>query len=185
VKSLDMAWKLNRIAESMKGLETEGTTRIDWHCLTERERLLFDKITEIKERYWPQLPPDDVLKENHELFVKGIEIVARRTIDLFKEVMETAFFTTTQDEPIMDFIFTTRLYCFLHQMGRQDKRTRKEAELSEKYEKLEDFERAWKEYEEKLGDKTALWSPESFERFVHPLFEEVMNNSPNRANSCG
>ena len=80
------------------------------------KRLLFDKIIEIKERYWPQLPPADVLKENHASFVKGIEIVARRTIDLFKEVMKTAFFTTTQDEPIMDFIFTTRLYWFLSQM---------------------------------------------------------------------
>jgi len=44
VKSLDMARKLNRIAENMKEPETEGTTRIDWHCLTERERLLFDKM---------------------------------------------------------------------------------------------------------------------------------------------
>jgi len=168
-----MARKLNRIAENLKELEIEGTTRIDWHCLTERERLLFDKITEIKESYWPQLPPDDVLKENHGLFVKGIEIIARRTLDLFKDVMGTAFFTATQDEPIMDFIFTTRLYWFLHQMGRQDKRIRKEVELYEKYEKFEDFERAWKEYEEKLEDKTALWSPESFERFVHPLFERM------------
>jgi hypothetical protein len=78
VRSLDIKRKLNAIAENLKDLQIRETTRIDWHCLTQRERLLFDKIREIQEEYSPQTPPDDVLEENHALFVKGIETMARR-----------------------------------------------------------------------------------------------------------
>jgi len=173
VKSLDMARKLNTIAENLKDLQIKKTTRIDWHCLTQRERVLFDKVNEIKDEYWPQLPPDDVLQENHALFVKGIEIMMRRAIDLFQNVVKTSYITSTEDDPLLDFIFTTRLYWFLHEMQRHAEQIRREEELSEKYEKIEDFEKAWKEYEEKREDKTDFWSQESFERFMEPLFERM------------
>ena len=179
MKTLDMTRRLNAVAENLKDLEIKDTTRIDWRCLTQGERLLFEKITEIKEEYWPQVPPDNVLEENHALFVKGIEIIVRRTLDLFQSVVKTSYLTSTRDDPLIDFIFTTRLYWFLHEMHRHAERIGKEGELYERYEKFEDFERAWKDYEEKLEDKTALWSKESFERFVQPLFERMYRSHGN------
>lgn len=176
MKSLDVARRLNRVAENLKDIQFKETTRIDWYCLTEKERLLFDKINEIKDEYWPQLPPDDVLRENHELFVKGIEIIARRAIDLFQSLVKTLYVSETRDSSIFDFIFTTRLYWFLHEVHRHVEQTCMEEELFEKYEKIEDFERAWKEYEEKREDKTPLWSRESFARFIQPLFDRVHRN---------
>jgi hypothetical protein len=173
VKIVDMARKLDAIAENLKDLQIEGTTRIDWNCLTERERVLFDRIVEIQDEYKPHLPPDDVLQENHALFDKGVEIIARRAIDLFRTVMKTLYMTNAQEDPLIDFIFVTRLFWFLQEIGRQSGQMRKEEELYEKHGGSEDFERAWKEYKEKLEDKTALWSQESFERFIHPLFERT------------
>jgi len=174
-----MTRKLNTIAENMKDIQIKDTTRIDWYCLTERERVLFDKISEIKDEYWPQLPPDDVLRENHALFVKGIEIIMRRTIDLFQNVVKTAYSMDTRDDRIFDFIFTTRLFWFLHEIRRHTEQTCREEELFEKYEKIEDFKRAWKEYEEKREDKTPLWSRESFARFIQPLFNRKHRNRGN------
>jgi len=179
VKTLDMTRKLNRIAENLKDIQIEDTTRIDWYCLTQKERVLFDKITEIKDEYWPQTPPDDVLRENHALFVKGIEIIMRRTIDLFKNVVKTAYSMDTRDDRIFDFIFTTRLYWFLHEIHRHAEQTRREEELFEKYEKIKEFKKAWKEYEEKREDKTPLWSRESFARFIQPLFNRKHRNRGN------
>ena len=95
MKTLDMTRRLDAIAETLKDLQIKDTTRIDWRCLTQGERLLFDKITEIKEEYWPQLPPDDVLEENHALFVKGTEIIMRRTMDLFQTVVKTSYMSKT------------------------------------------------------------------------------------------
>jgi hypothetical protein len=172
VKSLDITRKLDAIAENVKEFKIKGTTRIDWYCLTERERLLFDKVNEIKEEYWPHFPPDDVLEENHALFVKGIEIIVRRTIDLFQEVVKTLYLKTTRDDPFIDLIFTMRLCWFLHEIERHAEQIQKEEELFDKFGDTDDFDKAWKEYEEKREDKTALWSQESFERFIQPLFEK-------------
>jgi len=172
VKSLDITRKLDAVAENLKDLRIEGTTRIDWNCLTERERLLFDRINKIKDEYGSN-PPDDVLQENYALFNKGIEIIARRAIDFFRTVMITLYLTGVQDDPMIDFIFATRLFWFLHEMRRHAEQMRKEEELYEKHGDSEDFERAWKEHKERLEDKTALWSQESFERFIQPFFEKT------------
>ena len=171
MKSLDITRKLNTIAENMKDLQIKGTTRIDWLCLSERERVLFERVMEIKDKYWPQLPPDDVLEENHALFVKGIEIVVRRAIDLFQNAVKVL--CKAEDDVFFDFIFNLRLYWFLHEMDRHIGQTRKEEELFDKFGDTNDFEKAWKEYKEKLEDKTALWSQESFKRFIQPLFERT------------
>ena len=172
MKVFDVARRLDAVAENLKDLEIKGTTRIDWNCLTERERLLFDRINEIREEYGSN-PPGDVLQENHALFNKGVEILARRALDLFRTVMLTLYVTDAQDDPMVDFIFTTRLFWFLHEMRRHADQMRKEEELYEKHGDSEDFERAWKEHKEKLEDKTALWSQESFKGFIQPLFERT------------
>jgi hypothetical protein len=144
VKIADIARRLDVIAENLKDLQIEGTTRIDWNCLTEKERLLFDRINEIKDEYG-SYPPDDVLQENHALFNKGIEILARRVIDLFRTVMTTLYMTDAQENRLMGFIFTARLFWFLHEISRQAEQMHKEEELYEKHGDSEDFERAWKE----------------------------------------
>jgi len=172
VKVFDVAQKLDAIAENLKDLQIKGTTRIDWNCLTERERLLFDRINEIEDEYGSH-PPDHVLQENHALFNKGLEIIARRTIDLFRTVMATLYMPDVKDDPMLDFIFVTRLFWFLQEVGRHAEQIRKEEELYEKHGDSEDFEKAWKEHKEKLEDKTALWSQESFERFLQPLLEKI------------
>lgn len=172
MKIADMARRLDALAAKMKDLQIEGTTRIDWRCLTERERLLFDRILEIKEEYGSD-PPEDVLQEHHALFNKGIEILARRAIDLFRTVMATLYVTNGQEDSTINFIFTTRLFWLLHEMKRHADQMRKEEELFEEHGDSEDFERAWKEYEEKLEDTTALWSQESFAHFIQPLFKKA------------
>ena len=167
-----MARRLDALAANMTDLQIEGTTRIDWHCLTERERLLFDRILKIKEEYGRD-PPADVLQTHHALFNKGIEILARRAIDLFRTVMTTMHTTKGREDPLIDFIFTTRLFWLLREMRRHTDQMRKEEELFEEHGDSEDFEKAWKEHKEKLEDKTALWSQESFARFIQPLFEKA------------
>jgi len=172
VKIVEMARRLDAIAANMTALQIEGTTRIDWHCLTERERLLFERILEIKEEYGRD-PPEDVLQANHALFNKGIEILARRAIDLFRTVMTTMYETNRREDPLIDFIFTTRLFWFLHEMRRHADQMRKEEALFEEHGDSEAFERAWKEHTAKLEDQTALWSPESFQRFIQPLLAKA------------
>lgn len=83
-------WQLNRringlsedLADSVK---TE--TRIDFNCLSEPERQLFSKVQEIIDKYAPGIPPQDVIVKNADLWYKGLEIFARRAMDLFVEVM--------------------------------------------------------------------------------------------------
>jgi hypothetical protein len=83
-------WQLNRrvnglsedLADSVK---TE--TRIDFNCLSEPERQLLDRVQEIIDKYPPASPPRDVIDKNADLWNKGLEIFARRTLELFVEVM--------------------------------------------------------------------------------------------------
>jgi len=83
-------WQLNRrmctlseeLADSAK---TE--TRIDFSCLTEPERQLFDRVQEIMDKYAPASPPQDVIVKNADLWNKGLEIFARRSVELFVEVL--------------------------------------------------------------------------------------------------
>ena len=101
--------KLKHIAENLKDLPIEGTTKIDPNCLTERERMLFSKVYEIQDKYAPSLPPLDVLYENRELFGKAHEIIVRRTIDLFTTVMSKAFL----GDEIEEHYFKLHFYNFL------------------------------------------------------------------------
>ena len=83
-------WQLNR---RVNGLSEEITdpskteTRIDINSLSEPERQLFARIDEIIDAYKPANPPDDVIEKNGDLWNKGLEIFARRSLELFVEVM--------------------------------------------------------------------------------------------------
>jgi hypothetical protein len=169
VRAVDVKRKLDSLAENMKKLQIKETTHIDWNCLTCEERVLFEKVNEIREEYGC-LPPDAVLKENDALFSKAFELIMRRVVDLFQEATKAICMVSTRDEAFFDLVFTMRILWFIHEMRRHAEQNRKEEELYDRYKRSEDFEKAWKEYKDKREDKTTLWSPESFERFIQPAF---------------
>ena len=107
----DISWKLTRLAEKMEGVSISCTTRIDWNCLTERERMLLGKVWDIHDKYAPNLPPDDVLVENYELFIKGIQLMARRAVDLFVSVMSKSF-----GDEIEVWFFKLHFYNFMEDL---------------------------------------------------------------------
>jgi hypothetical protein len=83
-------WQLNRRVNSLSQDLTDSVkteTRIDFNCLTEPERELFNKIQEIMDKYAPGSPPQDVIAKNSDLWNKGLEIFGRRATELFVEVM--------------------------------------------------------------------------------------------------
>ena len=167
----DLRRRIDFVEDGMKTLRVKGTTKIDWNCLTSQERSLFEKVWEIKEEYSPYDPPDDVLEENHDLFIKGIELMIRRAVDLFQEASKAYCMVDSRNEKFFELVYNLRVYWFLYEMRRHFKNNRKEEELLEKYEDDEEFEQAYKEYLENLEDKTHLWSPESFENFTRPFFD--------------
>ena len=119
----------------------------------------------------PYAPPDNVLEENHALFIKGIELIIRRAIDLFQEATKACCMVDAQNETFFELVYNLRVYWFLYEMGRHFERNRMEEELIIKYEDDEEFKQAYNKYFESLEDKTALWSPESFESFTRPFFD--------------
>jgi len=181
MKTLDIQRKLDAIEESLKTLRIKGTTRLDWNCLTSQERALFEKVNDLKEEYAPGYPPDDVLQENHELFVKGFELVMRRALDLFQEATRAYCMVDDQNEWFFEFIFNLRVYWFLYEIRRHFEKNRQEEELLEKYENDEEFEQAYNGYLETLEDKTALWSRESFEQFTRPFFDSCLRKKRKRS----
>jgi hypothetical protein len=180
MKIADLKRKIDVIDESMKTLRIRGTTRIDWNCLTYEERTLFEKVWELKEEYLPNHPPDDVLEENHDLFVKGIELLIRRAVDLFQEATKAYCMVNSQNEGFFELVYNLRVYWFLYEMRRHFENNRKEDELLEKCENDEEFEQAYAEYLEALEDKTALWSRESFENFTRPFFDASLKKNDKR-----
>lgn len=83
-------WQINRkVGNLTRELDNsaESETRIDINCLTEPERKLFGRVQEIVDKYAPGSPPQDVIVKNADLWNKGLEIFARRTLELFVEVM--------------------------------------------------------------------------------------------------
>lgn len=180
MKIVDLDRRIDAIEESMETLRVKGTTRIDWGCLTSKERALFEKVWELVEEYSPRYPPDDVLEENHDLFTKGIELFIRRAIDLFQEATKAYCLVDTDSEAFFDLVFGLRIYWFLHEMFRHFERNRKEEELLAKCENEEEFEQAYDEYLEILEDKTSLWSSESFEKFTSPFFDASLKKRKSR-----
>jgi hypothetical protein len=83
-------WQLNKKVANLSdklGDSTKIETRFDFNCLTEPERRLFERVQEITDKYAPASPPQDVIVKNADLWNKGLEIFARRTVELFVDVM--------------------------------------------------------------------------------------------------
>ena len=83
-------WQLNRRVNSLSEeladpVKTE--TKIAFDSLSEPERQLLDKVQEIVDKYAPGSPPQDVIVKNADLWNKGLEILGRRAMELFVEVV--------------------------------------------------------------------------------------------------
>jgi hypothetical protein len=105
------ARQLNRkiaILSDKLGDSAEIETRFDFNCLTEPERRLFERVHEIVDKYAPASPPDDVIEKNADLWYKGLEIFARRAMDLFVNVMPASLCCDELEE----WYFKVYLYNF-------------------------------------------------------------------------
>lgn len=159
MKGLD--WKVKRLEEKMKDVSISGTTRIDPDCLSERERTLFNKVWEIRDKYSPSIPPDDVLAEHHELFSTAQELIIRRAIDLFVTVMPMSF----GGDEIEEWFFKLHFYNFMEDLIDCLRNVRKWSE-EDRAEFLRDmkgsdmmnrvfrFPRGWSEEEKQKATKT-------------------------------
>ena len=109
MKTHELDARLKRISGRMETFPVEGTTKIDPNCLTERERMVIQKVGEINEKYAPNLPPVDVMFENWELFSKVAQIMIERTYDLFVTVMSKAFY----GDEIEEHFFRVHFFNFM------------------------------------------------------------------------
>jgi len=106
------AKRIGRLEEKMTVPEFEwGSTRIDRECLSERERMLFQKVQEITEQYGddPRRIPDNVLVENSEIARKALEIMARRVFDLFKTIIDEVYL---KEDNLNKWVFWCRFLAF-------------------------------------------------------------------------
>ena len=114
-------WQLNRRINSLsRGLTVpvKTETRIDFNCLTEPERELFNKVREIMDKYSPGSPPQDVIVKNADLWNKGLEIFARRALELFVDVMPASLCCDELEEWYFKIYFYNFLYDWLESVQR-------------------------------------------------------------------
>jgi len=84
------SWQLNRRVNKLSQEITDPVkteTKIDFNSLSEPERQLLDRVQEIVDKYAPASPPQDIIEKNADLWNKGLEIFARRAMELFVDVM--------------------------------------------------------------------------------------------------
>ena len=115
------SWQLNRRVNSLSKnmadpVKTE--TRIDWNCLSEPERQLLDKVQEIVDEYAPASPPQDVIEKNADLWSKGLEIFARRSMELFVDVMPASLCCDELEEWYFKMYFYNFLFDWLESVQR-------------------------------------------------------------------
>ena len=132
-------WQLNRRVNSLsRGLTdpVKTETRIDFNCLSEPERQLFNKVREIMDEYAPGSPPRDVIAKNADLWNKGLEIFGRRAIELFVEVIPASFCCDELEEWYFKIYFYNFLYDWLEsvQKLREMPKEKRDALLSERRE---------------------------------------------------
>lgn len=102
--------KLDEVSSKMPDYPQPGTTKLDLNCLTEGERLLFQRITEFAEKHGSH-PTSDELAQEWPLIVKGYEVVRWRSADLFRATMDTG-------DPIKNWFFNLHLVNFLHNLNK-------------------------------------------------------------------
>jgi hypothetical protein len=132
-------WQLNRRVNSLsKNLAdpVKTETKIDFNSLSEPERQLLDRVQEIVDKYAPASPPQDVIEKNADLWYKGLEIFARRSMELFVDVMPASLCCDEQEEWYFKLYFYNFLFDWLEsvQKLREMPAERREALLCERKE---------------------------------------------------
>jgi hypothetical protein len=87
-------WQLNKRLQGLSSHLADSAkteTRIDWTCLTSAEQQLFEKVDEVVDAYAPKMPPQDVIEKNADLWYKGLEIIGKRTTEMFVKTVPAAF----------------------------------------------------------------------------------------------
>ncbi len=112
--------RLKRLAESMEDLPIEGTTRIAWSCLTEREKMLYDKTELIAKKplHHSKLSDGELLARADEIFedcqllAKWHELYLRRIVDVFVTAFPglSAF---DLDDDVAEWYFKLHFHNFL------------------------------------------------------------------------
>ena len=115
------SWQLNRRVNNLSKEITDPVkteTRIDWNCLSEPERQLLNKVQEIVDEYAPASPPEDVIEKNADLWNKGLEIFARRAMELFVDVMPASLCCDELEEWYFKMYFYNFLFDWLESVMR-------------------------------------------------------------------
>jgi hypothetical protein len=88
-----------------------GSTRIAWECLSEREQKLFERIEDLLREHGDGFGGirKDALVENIETLNKGMDILLKRTFDLFFTVISPFL----NDDKLYEWIFWGRFRAFL------------------------------------------------------------------------
>ena len=114
-------WQLSR---RVKGLSEDiadpvkTETRLDFSCLSEPERALFNRVQEILDEYAPSSPPQDVIVKNADLWNKGLEIFGRRAMELFVEIIPASFCCDELEEWYFKIYFYNFLFDWLESVQR-------------------------------------------------------------------
>jgi hypothetical protein len=114
-------WQLNKRVNSLSQRITDPVkteTRIDFNCLSEPERQLIAKVQEIIDEYAPASPPEDVIVKNADLWNKGLEIFARRAMELFVDVMPASLCCDELEEWSFKLYFYNFLFDWLESVQR-------------------------------------------------------------------
>jgi len=159
--------KLRRLERKMDVPKFEqGSTKIAWECLAKPERVLYTKIHKVLEEYGEN-PPDDILKENHELLLKAGQIIHRRTMDLFISIMNCLLRNNLEK-----MIFWSRYVAFLTStMNIVDMRRREEEQESRFKEK---YGRDWiDKVQEEYGDD---WPEPDYSGLGERDFNKALKN---------
>ena len=109
-------WQLNRRVNSLSKEITDPVkteTKIDFNSLSEPERQLLVKVQEIVDEYAPASPPQDVIEKNADLWNKGLEIFARRAMELFVDVIPASLCCDELEEWYFKMYFYNFLFDWL------------------------------------------------------------------------
>jgi len=104
--------RIGKLEDKMNVPEFErGSTRIAWESLSEREQKLFERIEELLREHGDGLGgiQKDAFAENNEMFMKGMDILLRRTFDLLATVMGPFL----NGDKLYEWIFWGRFRAFL------------------------------------------------------------------------
>jgi len=100
------------LSDQLKDSSSE-CVRIDFDSFPEPEKLLLKKVWALHDEYASGEPPEQVVEENAELVFKACEVIVRRVVDLFVEVMPMALVC----DEVEEWYFKQHFFNFLADWG--------------------------------------------------------------------